>query len=155
MTVVTSGNLSFSALGAVIKCKVSDGEEIWNPVGGGAGEDTMTSFNLTKCKVTTPSSACTKGATEVLSNGLSWPSQLIPGTPIRDEIQKMRIIIRCMTGTPPDEFEGSLTPEVGNGKLIFGGPGGGLLQDPFLNKMEISGIDNMAAGPGKITAKDP
>ena len=60
-----------------------------------------------------------------------------------------------MTGTPPVEFEGSLTPEVGNGKLIFGGPGGGELEDPFSNKMEISGTDNMVAPPGKITAKDP
>ena len=64
VTVATSGSLSFSVLGAVIKCKVSDSEEIWNPVGGGPGEDLMTSFNLTMCKVKVASSACTKGATK-------------------------------------------------------------------------------------------
>jgi hypothetical protein len=155
VTVATSGAITFTTPGATIKCKVSDGEEIWNPVGGAAGQDLLTSFTLAKCVNKTSSSACPKGTAEVLPNGLPWPSHLIPGTPIRDEIQKMRFIIRCIPGTPGDEFEGSLTPEVGNGKLIFGGPGGGVLLDSFSNPLTLSGTDNLIAPPGKITAKDP
>jgi hypothetical protein len=154
VTVTTAGNLTLVAAGATIKCKVNDAEEIWNPVGGGAGEDLMTAFNFSKCKVTAGSSACpTKGFVEVLPNGLNWPSHLLAGPPIRDEIQKMRIIIRCLAGTPPDEFEGSLTPEVEKNKLVFG-PGSGALTDPFSNTLEISGFDNMTAGgKGAISAK--
>ncbi len=154
VTVTTAGNLTLIAAGATIKCKVNDAEEIWNPVGGGAGEDLMTAFNFSKCKVTTGSSACpTKGFVEVLPNGLNWPSQLLSGPPIRNEIQKVRIIIRCLAGTPPDEFEGSLTPEVVKNKLVFG-PGSGALTDPFSNTLEISGSDTMkAVGKGAINAK--
>jgi hypothetical protein len=155
ITVATSGALTLSALSTVIVCKVNDSEKIWNPAGGGAGEDLVTAFTLSKCKVKAGSSACPKGPAEVLSNGLGWPSHLIPGTPIRDEIQKIRLIVRCIPGTVGDEFEGSLTPEVGNGKLIFGGPGGGMLLDSFSNPMTIAGTDNLIAPPGKITAKDP
>ena len=152
--VTTAGNLTMVAAGATIKCVLSDTEEIWNPVGGGAGEDLMTGFNFSKCKVTAGSSACpAKGFVEVLPNGLSWPSHLLAGPPIRDEIQKMRIIVRCLAGTAPDEFEGSLTPEVVKNKLVFG-PGSGALTDPFSNTLEISGSDTMsAAGKGAINAK--
>jgi hypothetical protein len=154
-TVATSGAITFTTPGAVVKCKLSDGEEIWNPAGGAAGQDLVTSFTLFKCKSTVSSSACPKGPAEVLPNGLPWPSHLIPGTPIRDEIQKMRFIIRCIPGTPGDEFEGSLTPQVGNGTLIFGGPGGGTLFDSFSNPLTLSGADSLKAPPGKITATDP
>jgi len=154
VTVTTAGNLTLTAAGATIKCKVNDAEELWNPIGGGAGEDLMTAFNFSKCKVTVGSAACpTKGFVEVLPNGLNWPSTLLEGPPIRDEIQKMRIIIRCLAGTPPDEFEGTLRPEVVKNKLVFG-PGSGALTDPFSNTLEIAGSDTMS-GPGKgaINAK--
>lgn len=151
----TGGSLTFSSPLAVIKCAVSDTEEIWNPSSGGPGEDLVTAFNLSACKVTKSTSACPKkGSTPVASaNGLPWPSVLVAGTPIRDEIMKVRIRIACNAGAAPDEFEGSLLPAVSLGKLEFGGPGSGELQDPFLNKMEVSGKD--AIGPGKINAKDP
>jgi hypothetical protein len=154
VTVTTAGNLTLIAAGATIKCKVNDSEEIWNPSGGGAGEDLMNAFNFSKCKVTVGSAACpTKGFVEVLPNGLSWPSILLEGPPIRDEIQKVRIIIRCLAGTPPDEFEGTLTPEVEKNKLVFG-PGSGALTDAFSNTLEISGSDTMTApGKGGINAK--
>ena len=65
----------------------------------------------------------------------------------------MRIIIRCLAGTAPDEFEGSLTPEVEKNKLVFG-PGSGALTDAFSNTLEIVGKDTMsAAGKGAINAK--
>lgn len=74
---------------------------------------------------------------------------------IRDEIQKMRLQLRCVPGAITDEFEGSLTPEVGVGTLNFGGPEGGQLQDAGLNPLTITGTDKLKAPPGKITAQDP
>jgi hypothetical protein len=152
VTATTTGNLTINTLGQQIKCKVSDAEEIWNPPSGGPGEDLVTAFTLTGCKAKLLSSACPKGPVEVLSNGLPWPSHLIPGPPIRDEIQKIRLIVRCIPGTPGDEFEGSLTPEVSKGALIFGGPGGGTLFDPSSNPLTVTGADVLKAPPGMITA---
>ncbi len=158
VTVATSGALTLSALGTVIKCKVSDSEEIWNPASGGPGEDLVGAFTLSKCKVKAASPVCPKGAAEVLASGLSWPSRLLstppPGPVIRDEIAGVRLTIVCSTGVG-DEFVGSLTPEVGNGVLIFGGPGGGTLFDGASNPMTVSGKDKLIAPPGKVTAKDP
>jgi hypothetical protein len=157
VTVVTSGNLTLSALGMTIKCKVNDAEEIWNPSSGGPGEDLVTSFTLSGCKSKPSTAACPKKAVvEVLANGLPWPSHLVSLPPIiRDEIQKVRLVLRCLSGTVPDEFEGTLTPEVGNGLLVFGGPGGGTLLDGASNPMTVSGKDKLTAAPGKITAEDP
>jgi hypothetical protein len=153
--VATSGMLTLSALGTEISCKVKDAEEIWNPVGGGPGEDLITGFTLTNCKAKKSSAACAKGAVEVLANGLPWPSVLVAGIPIWDEIQKVRLLIRCNPGTIPDEFEGTLMPEVGNGALIFAGPITGTLFDIFLNPLTIVGKDKLISKPGKVTAKDP
>ncbi len=153
--VATSGAFTLNALSTTIKCKVKDAEEIWNPASGGPGEDLLTAMTLSGCKAKPASSACPKGAVEVFANGLPWPSHLIPGPPIRDEIQKVRLLVRCIPGTVGDEFEGSLTPEVGNGSLLFGGPMGGTLLDPSLNPMTVTGKDKLTAPPGKVTAKDP
>ena len=150
ITATTSGNLTFSALGSVIKCKVKDAEELWNS-SSLIGEDSMVAFTPSACKAKPPLASCGPGLAEVLANGLPWPSHLIPGPPIRDEIQKMRILIRC-PGTVGDEFEGSLSPEVAKGALIFG-PGSGSLLDPSKNPLTISGVDKLEAGPGKISAK--
>lgn len=155
VTVATKGTLILSALSTTIKCKVSDTEEIWNPASGGAGEDLMTAFTLTGCK-TTGSSACPKKAAEVIANGLPWPSRLVVAGSgaIVDEIMKMRLLVRCIPGTVGDEFEGTLSPEVGNGLLVFG-PGSGALTDASLNPLTISGNDKLVAPPGKVTAKEP
>ncbi|HEX3910856.1 MAG TPA: hypothetical protein VHW67_09165 [Solirubrobacteraceae bacterium] len=67
----------------------------------------------------------------------------------------MKIDVGCLAGTVPDEWGGVLTPEVGNGMLVFGGPGGGTLSDPSSNTMTVSGKDKLTAPPGKITSKDP
>jgi hypothetical protein len=158
VTAATAGALTLEALGNTIKCKVKDSEEIWNPASGAAGQDLMTSFQLTGCKNKVATSACPKGPIEVLANGLPWPSELIvapSGVGIRDEIMKVRLLVRCVPGTVGDEFEGTLTPEVGIGMLIFGGPEGGQLTDPFLNPMTVTGNDKLIAPPGKVTAKDP
>ena len=156
--VATAGALTLEALGNTIKCKVADTEEIWNPASGGPGQDLMTAFTLTKCVNKTVSPVCPKGAVEVLANGLPWPSHLISvpgGKEIRDEIQKVRIQLKCIPGAVTDEFEGTLTPEVGNGVLVFGGSGGGTLLDGSSNPMTVTGKDKLKAPPGMITAKDP
>jgi hypothetical protein len=158
VTVATSGALTFEALGNTIKCKVSDAEEIWNPSSGGPGQDLMTAFTPLKCVNKTVSPVCPKGAVEVVANGLPWPSHLVtvPGsTVIRDEIEKVRLQLKCIPGAITDEFEGTLSPEVGNGLLVFGGPGGGTLLDGSLNPMTVTGKDKLKAPPGMITAKDP
>ncbi len=157
--VATSGSLTIEALGNTIKCKVADTEEIWNPASGGPGQDLVTAFTPSKCVNKAASPICHKGAVEVTANLLPWPSHLFTGPPpgnvIRDEIQKMRLQLRCVPGAITDEFEGSLTPQVGVGTLIFGGPEGGQLQDAGLNPLTITGTDKLKAPPGKITAQDP
>jgi hypothetical protein len=159
VTVATSGTLTLSALSTTIKCKVKDSQQIWNPASGGPGEDLMTAFTLSGCKTKVSSPTCPKGKAEVIANGLPWPSRLFstppPGSVIRDEIMRVRLLVRCVPGTPGDEFEGTLTPEVGNGVLNFGGPGGGTLLDSGSNPMTVTGPDKLIAPPGKITAKDP
>jgi hypothetical protein len=159
VTVVTSGAFTVTTPSLTVKCKLSDSEEIWNPASGGPGQDLMTSFTFAGCKNKASSAACPKNTAEVLPNGLPWPSHLISSTSsptvIRDEIQKMRLIVRCLAGTVPFEYEGSLTPEVGNGALIFGGPGGGALLEGGINPLTLTGKDKMTAPPGKITAQDP
>jgi hypothetical protein len=158
VSVATSGSLTLNALGAEISCKVKDTEEIWNPAAGGPGLDLVTSFVLTGCKNKVLTPLCPKGPVLVGAVGLPWPSHLFSTPPpepvIRDEIQKVRLSVICVPGTPGVEFEGSLTPLVGNGVLIFGGPGGGTLFNG-VNPMTVTGADKLKAPPGKITAKDP
>ncbi len=152
-TVSTAGSLTFSSPSEVVKCTVADSEEVWNPVGGGAGMDLMLGFTTSKCKVTKATAACPKkGSTPtVLANGLTWPSFLQAGTPIVDEILKVRLIVGCLAGAVPQEFEGSLSPTVEKTKLLFGGPSS-TLENVLKEKLEVSGKDTMAGG---FTAKDP
>jgi len=155
----SGGALTLNTLGASIKCKVADVEEVWNPVGGGAGQDLMTTFVLSACKNKVATAACPKGAIPVKAEALPWLSHLVsifPGPVIRDEIQKARILVGCAgtSGTVGDEFEGSLSPEVGVNSLIFG-PGSGTLTDPSANPLTVSGIDKLKASKGKVEANDP
>jgi hypothetical protein len=161
VTTTTKGGLVLNALGAEIKCKVNDKEEIWNPASGGAGEDSMTGFALIKCKNKIATPACPKGAITVIAENLPWRTLLVstppPGSVIRDLIFGVTLWVGCANsaGTVGDVFEGTLSPEVGLGKLIFGGPGGGTLLDSSSNPLTVSGVDSIKAPPGKVTAKDP
>jgi hypothetical protein len=160
VTTTTKGSLLFKALGAEIKCKVNDKEEIWNPTSGGAGEDLMTGFALINCKNKVATPECPKGPISVIAENLPWPTRLIttppPGSVIRDVINGVRLNVGCANaaGTVGDVFEGTWSPEVGTGALIFG-PGSGTLLDSFSNPLETTGTDSIKAPPGKITAKDP
>jgi hypothetical protein len=159
-TIPTAGTLTLNALGAVIKCKVNDAEEIWNPVGG-PGVDSFAAFTLTGCKNKVATPACPKGPITVTAEALPWPSRLFstppPGSVIRDSIGGVRINVGCLTsaGTPGDVFEGSPTPEVAANALIFGGPGGGTLLDGGGNPLTVTGIDKFVMPKTKITAKNP
>jgi alpha-tubulin suppressor-like RCC1 family protein len=149
----TKGALTFHTLGVATVCKLKDEEKIWNPLGGGAGEDEVTLFTLgsTKCG-STPQVCPPHTSTEVISKGLAWPSHLIYVAPvIRDEIEKIKLEVRC-GGTYVDEFEGTLTPTVGDGVLEFGN-GSGQLKDGAGNITTVTGIDKLKAPPGAITAQ--
>jgi hypothetical protein len=158
VAVATSGSLTVTTPSVTVKCKLVDSEEIWNPASGGPGQDLMTSFTFSGCKNKASSAVCPKNSATVTANGLPWPSHLFTTSTappvIRDEIQKMRLIVQCLPGTAPFEYEGSLTPEVGNGSLEFGGPGGGTLFEGA-NPLTLTGKDKMKAPPGAITAQDP
>ena len=159
-TIPTAGSLTITALGAVIKCKVNDAEEIWNPAGG-SGVDSFTAFTLSACKNKVATPACPKGAITVTAEALPWPSRLFstppPGSVIRDSIAGVRINVGCITsaGTVGDVFEGSLSPEVGANGLIFGGPGGGTLLDGGGNPLTVTGVDKFVLPKTKVTAKNP
>jgi len=148
VSVATSGNLTLQALSKEAICKVTDTEEIWNPLGGGAGQDSVTAFKL-QCKSKNLCPLHT--STEVLAKGLPWPSHLLAGAPVRDEIEQIKLEVRC-NGGYLDEFTGALTPEVGAGALVFGA-GSGALHDGFGNPATVSGSDKLKAPPGKITAQ--
>jgi hypothetical protein len=156
----TVGAVIFKALGAEIKCKVNDKEEIWNPTSGGAGEDLMTGFALINCKNKVASPGCPKGPITVTAENTPWVTRLVttppPGSVIRDYIYGVKLVVGCANsaGTVGDVFEGTWSPEVGTGALIFG-PGSGTLFDPSSNPLETKGVDTIKAPPGKIEAKDP
>lgn len=159
VTVATSGNFTVMTPSVTVKCKLVDSEEIWNPASGGPGQDLMTSFTFSGCKNKSSSAACPKNSATVVANGLAWPSHLVSstGTPpvIGDEIQKMRLLVQCLPGTVPLEYEGSLTPEVGaKGALEFGPTSGTLLSGGVI-PLTLTGKDKLTAPPGKITATDP
>jgi hypothetical protein len=160
LTTTTIGTLTLKALGAEIKCKVNDKEEIWNPIGGGAGEDLMTGFALIGCKNKIATPACPKGAISVIAEGLPWRTLLVttppPGSVIRDLIFGVKLNVGCANsaGTVGDVFEGTLSPEVVPGAVVFG-PGSGTLLDSGGNPLTITGVDKITLPPGKIEAKDP
>jgi alpha-tubulin suppressor-like RCC1 family protein len=146
VTATTKGTLTLHALGKEAVCKVVDGEELWNRIGGG-GEDSITAFALT-CKT---SKLCPHTTTEVIASTLPWPSHLIAGSPIRDQIEQIEIEVKC-SGSYLDTFLGTLTPEVGNGVLDFGS-GSGSLHDLSGNPATLTGSDKLTAAPGKVTAQ--
>jgi hypothetical protein len=159
VTVVTSANLTVATPVVTVKCKLADTEEIWNPASGGPGQDLMTSFTFSGCKNKASTAFCPKNSATVTAIALPWPSHLFTTSTappvIRDEIEKMRIVVQCLPGTPALEYEGSLTPAVGTNSLEFGGPGGGALLEGGVNPLTLTGKDKLKAPGGAITAQDP
>jgi len=175
--------LDFKALGVTITCKVvTDKGTVTNPTSGGAGYDNITNFVNKECTAT-PASPCKTGETleltalkgeEPLTAENEWPSTLLAGPPIRDEIREIEIWIECNkagTKTVLDTFTGTLTPKIVNGTTgteagcaagtdtvaEFDEPGSGFLLDPAGNKGFPSGKDcfwGSVAGE-VITVKNP
>lgn len=160
----SSSALTLHALGTEITCEVEDDGYIENPVGGGAGVDSIESFTNHKCVATPP--VCPEGTTlEVLvlhkgaplSATNELPSTLLAGPPIRDEIREVEVAIEC-SGEPVDVFSGTLTPEVSETESVASfGAGSGELEDAAKNKGTVTGNDSLIgpAGDEKITVKNP
>ncbi len=155
VTVETSGALTFNlpqgldgGTPATITCKLKDNEEIWNPVGTGAGEDEVTSFVLSRCK-STPALCPKPEKLEVITTYLEGPSVLLSGPPIRDELHYIEWELRC-SGKHLEDINdnGELRPEVGNSVLSFGA-GSGTLYTARLFEVTLSGTDKLK---GKVTA---
>jgi hypothetical protein len=163
--VTTTGTLTLHALKRAIECKVKDKGSIWNPAGGGAGEDEITEFVNSECKIVEGAAICTVATElEVIALNLPWYTilEVIAGE-IRDRIyaevagvkKGIEVAIECK-GTVEDVFTGMLTPKIGNSVAEFG-TGSGELEDPAKNKATVTGNDAIKgpAGDETITAKNP
>jgi hypothetical protein len=150
VSIETSGKLTFTISSTAskkptkIKCAVQDREMIENPIGGGPGNDKMSSFILSGC---TGKAVCSTGTTmELGAAGLPWGSELIAGTPPSDEIKNVEINTLC-GGLVGSTFKGTLSPTiVGWGGLKFGP---GTLIDGFGNTMTVKGTDKLKGPPPK------
>lgn len=165
--------LSLEALGRDIVCTVKDKGTIENPVGGGAGVDSITEFVNTACTPSVP--PCETGETVELTAGkLPWATLLLAGPPIRDEIKGIELKLECNKAGVKrvlDIFTGTLTPQIVNGTTgslkgceegtdtvaNFDNPGSGFLLDPLGNKGFPDGSDCIWGPPGDevITVKNP
>jgi hypothetical protein len=175
VTVTTKGTLDFSGAGETFTCKVTDKGTVTNPTGGGAGVDSITEFVNKECVVEPASCAVGETETLVASRGGSplsatneWPSTLLAGPPIRDEIREIELKVEC-NGVIKDVFTGKLTPKFVNGSPVttckeatdsfaeFDEPGSGFLEDPVKNHGVPSGKDFIEgpAGDRCITVKNP
>ena len=140
--VATSGTLTINFPGAAVRCKVSDQENILNPLGGGAGTDEVTSFTLLGCTGKSP--RCPSKTLEVITaTPLPWATQLIGTSPITDQITPITFEQRCAGGPVIASLTESPSPIVGASTLLFNGPG-------------VSGSDALKgpAGDTRITAAD-
>ena len=71
-----------------VKCIVKDNEIINNvptKTGESIGVDEMTQFELVECHGESP--CLPPSQPQILAAGLNWPSHLVAGIPIRDEIE--------------------------------------------------------------------
>ncbi len=156
--VATHGTLEFTASNsATLKCTVTDEEIVVNPLGGLAGTDEMTAYTASGCKLSPACPLKDKLVVQAEPGSLPWQSELLAGTPIRDEITGIAIELKCVGLKPASvTYTGTLTPEVGNSALVFGA-GSGSLTGSNSTTATVSGSDALKGPPGdtKITAEDP
>jgi hypothetical protein len=147
----TGGKLTFTIKEAkgkttgIIKCTVVDRDLIENPTGGGAGVDTMLSFELVGCA---GKGACSTGAPILLApTGLPWSSKLLAGTPFKNALF-MEFQEQC-GGAVLGTFKGMEFPTIsGWGGMVFSS-GTGSLTDGFGNTLTLTGKDNLKGPPPK------
>ncbi len=149
--VQTKGTLTLHVMSGAtsVTCKVKDSETVENPVGGGAGTDTMSAFTFSGCKATPK--LCGKGEKPEVHANPPWSSKLVAGPPVRDEIAGIELKLVCRQAAAEhvlDVLTGSLTPEVGNSALEFGAGSGELSESVGGVKATVTGTDKLK-GPKK------
>jgi len=157
--------LEDATLGKHIESTIADCGFVWNPAGGGAGEDEITCFTETN----TVGNVCKEGEKETTKpTKLPWKTILLAGPPIRDEIIGAEIDIEC-NGVVVATYEGNLTPEIKNGAPVatckeatdsfaeFGTGSGFLTNTATGTKATVTGKDFIEgpAGDRCLTAKNP
>jgi hypothetical protein len=147
IAVKTEGEFIFKEAvnGTSVECKVLDEGRIWNPTGGTAGEDSITSIKL-GCS---NRNGCS--APELTPMDLPWKSILVAGSPIKDKISGIEIEEQC-SGTLRAEFSGHLTPEFVNGKPSFAKftSSTGTLSSTLGNAVEVTGEDEFEGPSGEV-----
>jgi hypothetical protein len=158
--------ITYHILGGEFTCSDKGKGTIENPVGGGAGTDSITEFVNTECAPSVP--PCRTGDTveitfsrggKPLSATNKWPSTLLAGPPIRDQISEIELKIECNeagTKTLWNVYAGTLTPKVGSSTLEFD-LGSGALKDREGHAFTWTGSLDLEgpAGDRGITAKTP
>lgn len=151
-TVKTGGQITFTNVntGVSVTCTVADAEVIENPIGGGAGVDSMKAFKVSNCGPD-PCPAGKTGTLEPLvvkALNLPWSTKLVEVPPIADEITGMELKFSCKGSTISQTYSGTLRPWVLLGALEFDSPTTGTL-----GLLALNGIDSFA--PPTVTAKNP
>jgi hypothetical protein len=143
-TAITTEAVLTMKIGAspALECNVTDEGHIWNPGGGGAGEDSVTAFNLA-CG----GGGCSKPELKALS--LPWKSVLQAGPPITNLISGIEIEVKC-SGVFVEDVFGHLAPEVVNGvpTVMKFTTGTGDLTDARKDVITVQGEDAIEGPPG-------
>ena len=158
--VTTTGHLTFSTDEVGTQCKLNDRETITNPVGGGAGTDEITAFELSDCLPIGIATPCVLegGVVEInpVPGSLPWKTVLREHLPfVVDEIQGVALNVECNSGgvkTVVEPLTGTLSPEMPSGEslLEFTTTTGTLAGSPFGTTV-VTGEDKLEGPPGDRT----
>ena len=149
LNVQTSGKITILIVGLrEIHCQTEGLEELSNPLSG-FGEDSLTKLKLTHCKI--PHSLCpeTKDV-EVLPLDLPWHSQLFAATGEGDEIESVKLEVRCKAGHTLHLLEGGLEGPVVKGRVELTGK---LAEAEEHREAIVSLGEHLKSKRGKITAQ--
>jgi hypothetical protein len=152
VTLKTGGTLTFTETfsGTAVTCSVVDAEVVYNPVGGGAGLDSMKAFKVTHCAPPPcPSKNGVVRPLVVTALNLPWASKLVGVSPIADEFTGVELKFQCKGSSVFQTYSGTLSPWVGLGQLEFNSPTTGML-----GTLGVNGIDTILAPPN-VSAHNP
>jgi hypothetical protein len=118
VSVDVHGSARIKIGGMAVKCRAAGRMTVKNPANGGPGAGSVSAFALTACASKT--AVCPPSEMlEVATEKLPWPTRLVPGTPIRDELIGAGFALQC-SGKLEERLRGMLLPEVGTSMLRFG-----------------------------------
>ena len=105
--VATKGSLTLNLNGSPsLTCDAKDRESVENPAGGEPGTDRVTELSLSDCKEASKGTVCAKGEKpKVAAGGLPWSSELVGGSPIRDELSDVELTITCAKAGASKQIE--------------------------------------------------